>query len=104
MTEFVIAVVCVVLGIVIGWRSRERYARFVIEKYFKQSDNAASKDDIINVEIMKEKDSYYVYNTLTGAFITQVKSKEELLKYLETHFSEKTVMIKKEHFALFDTL
>ena len=102
MDEIIILLCAAGLGFYLGWRMRERYARYIIQKYFNEAK--PQNDDIVNVEITKENNCFYVYNTNSGAFLTQVKSKEELLKYLETHYSEKTVMIKKEHFALFDTV
>lgn len=104
MDELIIVFGCLGLGFYLGWRMRERYAKFVIQKYFNEANPQHEDDGIVNVEITKENNCFYVYNTKSGAFLTQVKSKEELLKYLETHYSEKTVMIKKEHFALFDAV
>lgn len=81
------------------------FAQIIVAKYLKELDQGQySVDDanIINVEIEKHEDVFYLYNTDNSAFITQVKSKEEMTEFFKKNYSDCTIMIKKEHFALFE--
>lgn len=103
MIDFVIIIISVCIGGAVGWRAREIHAQRIVNRYFKNAEEQnQSPQNILNIEVLKENDYFYVYNTDNGAFITQVKTKEELLSYLKDKYPEKNVMVKKEHFTLFE--
>ena len=105
MTELAILLVGLAVGFVIGWRLREVHARSVINAMFANMDKETDKpENVLNVEVVKENEQFYVYNAENNSFIVQVKTKEELFDYFKAKCPEKTVMMKKEHFALFDTV
>lgn len=104
MTEIALVLVGLAVGFVLGWRLREIHARNIINNMFANMDKENAKlDNTMNVEVVKENEQFYVYNAETNAFIVQVKSRDELFDYFKNKYPEKTVMMKKEHFALFDT-
>lgn len=106
MTEFVIILVGLVVGFVLGWRLRELHAQRILNAMFKnmEREQQSKAEDIMHIDIEKNNDCFYVYNADSKAFIVQVKNKEELFEYISNKFPNKNVMIRKEHFALFDTL
>lgn len=106
MTEFVIMVVGVAVGFAIGWRLRELHAQRVLGKLFEkmEKEQEAIDKDVMHIEVEKNGEMFYIYNAESKAFIVQVKTKDELFKYVADKFPNKNVMIKKEHFALFDTV
>lgn len=105
MTEIAIALVGIGIGFSIGWRARELYAQRIVNKYLADAEEQMNDPkNVMNIEVMKQQDSFYVYNTENGAFITQVKSKEELFKFFKEKHPEKNVMMKKEDFALFENV
>ena len=115
MFEFVLLIIGLSLGFGVGWRMREVHAQNVVNKMFKNVDEKMN-EDVLNVEVVKANEvqtniqrqtdaneQFYIYHADTSAFIVQVKNKEELFDYFKDKYPEKTVMMKKEHFALFDS-
>lgn len=106
MTEFIILAFCIVLGFVLGWRARELHAQRIVNNYLKAELEKQEKapQNTLNIEVEKNNNCFYVYNTESGAFITQVKTKEELFDFFKSKHPDKNVMMKKEHFALFENV
>ena len=103
MFEFVLLIIGLSVGFGAGWRMREVHAQNVVNKMFKNVDEKMN-EDVLNVEVVKANEQFYIYHADTSAFIVQVKNKEELFDYFKDKYPEKTVMMKKEHFALFDNV
>ena len=101
MLEFVLLVVGISIGFILGWKMREVHAQNVVNNMFKNAD-AKTDENILNVEVVKANEQFYIYHADTSAFIVQVKDKEQLFEYFKDKYPQKTVMMKKEHFALFD--
>ena len=100
MLELVILLVGLSLGASLGWRARELHAQRIVNAMFEQNDK--QNEDVMNVQVVKASGQYYIYHADTNAFIVQVKSKDELFEYFKDKYPQKTVMMKKEHFELFD--
>lgn len=101
MTEFILFVIGTTVGFYVGWKTRELYAQRIVNKMFAVASERMDKD-VMNIDIVKENNHFYVYDSKTNAFIVQVQTKEELFKYFSSKFPEKTVMMKQNHLDLFD--
>ena len=102
--DFIISVaLCLFVGVILGWYLREWSAVRTVNKLLKKTDNS-DKDtkNIVNVYVTEDKGHFYIYDSATDAFITQVKTKEEMFDYFEEKFPNKTVLMKKVHLDLFD--
>lgn len=98
--EFIfILIVCGVASFFLGWKAREVAAKKAILEMI-DSTNEAYKDKIINVYIEKVNNQFFLYNKDTGAFITEVKSKNELMNFIQEKYTDKTVMIKRDDLDL----
>lgn len=100
MTEFILLMIGFIVGFSIGWKLRELHAQRIVNKML----DIAEKIDktVMNIDVIKENDHFYVYDAQTNAFIVQVKTKSELFDYFNAKFPEKTVMMKKDHLEMFD--
>lgn len=108
MTEIALLLVALVVGFVAGWRLREVHAKMVVDKFVsnmeKNVHDGIKEGDIMNVEVVPMNEQFYIYNAENNSFIVQVKTKDELFEYFKDKYPNKTVMMKKEHFAMFDTV
>lgn len=101
MTEFILFVIGTTVGFYAGWKIRELHAQRIVNKMFDVAQKQIDKN-VINIDIIKENNHFYVYDSKTNAFIVQVQTKEELFKYFSSKFPEKTVMMKQNQLDLFD--
>jgi hypothetical protein len=104
MNDLIIYIIIAVVCFYIGWRARESYAKLIVSKYLDNMQESIGDDSsILSIEVEKHANTYYVYNIDTNSFITQVNSKEQLFEYFKVNHPDKTVIMKNEHFALFET-
>ena len=97
--DVIIFGVAILIGFAFGWISREMYAKHLVTTIYQ---HAAKTRNILNVNVVKSNDSFLIYNADNDAFIVQVKSKEELFDFFQEKYGEVSVMMKKEHFDLFE--
>lgn len=100
-------ILTVVFSFLLGWVARERWAEYAVNKMLQNMKNEVADSDllkVLNIDIVKEKDSFFVYNSDTQAFLVQVKTKEELLAFFTESYSNTNVLVKKQDLDLFDTL
>lgn len=103
MTELILMLIGLSIGFMLGWRLREIHAKSVVNRMLSDvSQEQSSHENTMNIEVVKEHDQFYVYDSKDNAFIVQVKTKQELFDFFKKTFPEKTVLMKNEHFALFD--
>lgn len=99
-------IIGVMIGFVFGWQGREMYAKYILEKISKHAlqpiFNTNTHKDILNVEVIKDGNDFLIYDSKSGAFIVQVKSKKELSEYFTNKYNDKTIMMTKEHCRLFE--
>ena len=99
----IVLIVALVVGFLAGWKFRESYAKFIVKQIMHNKLNTLT-ESVMNIEVVKANQQFYIYNSATNAFIVQVKSKEELFDYFADKYPEKTVMMKKEHLELFESV
>lgn len=93
------------IGIFFGWRLRELHAQATLNKMLENAEiEKPTQDNTIVLEFHHQHDHVYVYNKKTGVFLTQVKSKEELFKYVNDKYANKNVIISKDDMAILDAL
>ena len=108
MNDFLFCVGLVIIGFVAGWKLRVKWAEHVMNLYLKenmkriQSESEQKKTNTINLDLYREGDFVYVYNEDDGSFITQVKSKEEMIEFIQKNYSEKYVLMKPEQKVVFE--
>lgn len=109
MDDAIIYLIVIVVSLFAGWKAREMYAMLIVANILRKYDssemfdeNAPQASNLMPIDIEKHSDAYYVYNGINSSFITQVRSKEEMFEYFKNFYPNKTVILKKEHFALFE--
>jgi hypothetical protein len=106
MNDILILFFAVAVGFLLGWRTREWYASQVVKKYLKNYEDShypsEPNDKIMNVYLEVDRGNFYIYDYSSKAFITQVKTKEEMFDYFSDKYPDKTVMMKREHLDMFD--
>jgi hypothetical protein len=89
------------LSFTLGWRGREWYATRVVDKLLNTHRNEIS-ENIMNVHMEVERGNFYIYDSSNNAFITQVKTKEEMFDFFTQKYPNKTVMMTRSDLELFD--
>ena len=95
-----------IILIFLGWKLREYAAMRMLKAYFKSVEKIESKPEpeILYLDIHKEDGQFYVFNSKTKSFLIQVKTKDELMTFLNKKFPDKTVLTSQSEMELFDTL
>lgn len=100
MVETMIFLISIFVGFAFGWKAREVYAKHVVQSFMMND----IKKSILNVNVVKTNGSFLIYNAENDAFIVQVKNRDELYQFFHDKHQDVTVMMKKEHFELFDVI
>lgn len=92
--DFIIALlICTLiffLGVSFGWNLRERMAERVVKKFLEEmEDSAVDSENLINISIEKENNTYYVYDKEKNSFMGQATSRKELEDVLAERFPGK---------------
>jgi hypothetical protein len=92
--DFIIALLmCTIiffLGVSFGWNLRERMAERVVKKFLEEmEDSAVDSENLINIIIEKENNTYYVYDKEKNSFMGQANSRKELEDVLAERFPGK---------------
>ena len=96
----IITAIVFFISFILGWRGREWYATRVIERMLNPKDNTQS--NILNVHMEVERGIFYIYDSSNNAFITQVKTKEEMFDFFTKSYPTRTVMMTRQDLELFD--
>jgi len=89
LTILIIALVCI--SFYAGWWYREHVARVIIEKHFKAAEVESAKNTL-RIDVTENDDTYLVHDHKTGAFITQVRDKEQMIKFFEDTYNNVTIL------------
>jgi len=86
-----------------GWLFREKLAKFRVYRFYKQNQQQV-EEKVTIITINKLHDIFYIYEKDTGAFIMQVKSREEMFELFKNNakYSGTAVMMSKEDYKMFD--
>lgn len=101
MIELLISISAFVVGYLLGWRLRELHAQRTLDSMFASGSRRINAG-ALHIEIFKENDYYYVYDSNTNAFLTQVKNKQELIDFFKTNHSDRMVTMKKDQLEWFE--
>lgn len=89
------------VGIVIGWRLRERHAECVVRKMIEHADKELAKkveENTIKAKLEIHHGHYYLFNEETDAFLGQGETTEELSAMLREKFPKTTFTLSKESY------
>jgi len=81
-----------VFGAVSGWKAREEHAKQVTEKlidHLQQSVERQVEENVIQINIEKHNDMFYVYDRETNEFMAQGSSKDEVETNLQKRYPGK---------------
>lgn len=93
--EFLILIVAMFIGALLGWDLRERFATHQIKRFLKEVEEmkAPEEDDSdepkIPITIEKHNNHFYVYNKENNQFMGQAGTREELEEVLMERFPGK---------------
>ena len=79
-------------GAVSGWKAREEHAKQVTEKLFshlQESVQQEVEESVIQINIEKHNNMFYVYDKETNEFMAQGSSKEEVENNLQKRYPGK---------------
>lgn len=104
MLEFVIAIVAFGSGIGVGWRLRELHAEQVVKNYMKEHDakNKIDPASVMNVNVEKHGNQYYIYDAKSHKFLVQVTTKEQLMEFFTEKYPDKTILMTQEHLQMIE--
>ena len=78
-------------GAVSGWKAREEHARQLTEKFIDQLQQSSEEDDsVIQINIEKHNNVFYVYDRHTNEFMAQGSSKDEVETNLRKRYPGKS--------------
>jgi hypothetical protein len=80
-------------GAVAGWRAREQHAKNVTEKfieYLQESGQQEDEENVVQINIEKHNDVFYVYDKETHEFMAQGSSKDEVETNLKKRYPGKS--------------
>jgi LPS O-antigen subunit length determinant protein (WzzB/FepE family) len=97
----IVVFIILTIGFVLGWKLREVYATRIVNQLFSNHEEQLSSN-IMNVHMEVDRGQFYIYDSATNAFITQVKTKEEMFEFFNKTYPDKTVMMKRQDLELFD--
>lgn len=91
-------IVAIAVGIVIGWYAREQRAKLYLNHLERQMNQSFSSmvaeaaKHIIQIEITKQGDMFYVHNKTTGEFLAQGRDHDTITEILNSRFPDMTFM------------
>lgn len=80
------------MGAVSGWKAREEHAKNVTEKlinHLQESVERQVEENVIQINIEKHNDMFYVYDRETNEFMAQGSSKDEVETNLQKRYPGK---------------
>lgn len=96
-----------ILGLItffyLGWRLREWWAVRNMHKIlstFEEELQETIAKSIINVNVEKIQDTFYLYNRDDNSFLAQGKDISTLMSVLEKQFPNTTFNLSREHFDM----
>lgn len=95
MIEIIVAVIA---GLVVGWYAREQRAKLYLHHLEKQMNQsftsmvAEAARNVIEIEVTRLNDVFYVHNKKTGEFLAQGANHEAIAEVLSARFPEMTFM------------
>jgi hypothetical protein len=81
-----------VMGAVSGWKAREEHAKQVTEKLLDRLQESVERqveENVIQINIEKHNDMFYVYDRETNEFMAQGSSKDEVETNLQKRYPGK---------------
>lgn len=88
MTEFILLLLGIAIGIPIGWKYREITAFQAVRKYQQQLANAAMEKTVF-ISVSKLEDQFLVHNQETGEFLAQGTTHEEIRSLLNKRYPDR---------------
>lgn len=91
-------IAAIAVGIVVGWYAREQRAKLYLHHLEKQMNQSFSSmvaeaaKNIIQIEITKQGDMFYVHNKTTGEFLAQGRDHDTITEVLNSRFPDMTFM------------
>lgn len=86
-----------IIGVLNGWKARERHAERVLSHLLEETVTEKEQDDYIRILIEKHNDTFYVYDEKTNKFLAQGSSKKELEDTLHSMFPGKRFGAKEQN-------
>jgi hypothetical protein len=78
-------------GAVSGWKAREEHAKQLTERFIEQLQQSSEEDaSVIQINIEKHNNVFYVYDKETNEFMAQGSSKDEVETNLKKRYPGKT--------------
>jgi len=80
------------MGAVSGWKAREEHAKQVTEKLLDRLQESVERqveENVIQINIEKHNDMFYVYDRETNEFMAQGSSKDEVETNLQKRYPGK---------------
>lgn len=78
-------------GAVSGWKAREEHAKQLTERFIEQLHQSSEEDaSVIQINIEKHNNVFYVYDKETNEFMAQGSSKDEVETNLKKRYPGKT--------------
>lgn len=75
-----------VVGGVVGWFLRERYAMFVVRQMIQEGMVKAPQVDAVPVKVVNKDGMFYLHNATTEEFLAQGRTHEEITSVLNARF------------------
>ena len=91
-----------VIGVIVGWYAREQRAKLYLhhlERQMSQSFSsmvAEAAKNVIEIDVSRHGDMFYVHNKKTGEFLAQGNSHESIAVVLNGRFPDATFMANPE--------
>lgn len=91
-------IVAITVGIVVGWFAREQRAKLYLNRLEHQMNQSFSSmvaeaaKHVIQIEISKQGDMFYVHNKETGEFLAQGRDHDTIADVLNSRFPDMTFM------------
>ena len=78
-------------GAVSGWKAREEHAKQLTERFIEQLQQSSEEDaSVIQINIEKHNNVFYVYDKETNEFMAQGSSKDEVETNLKKRYPGKS--------------
>lgn len=99
--EFIILIVGILIGTIIGWRLREYYAMRKVAELLEQAEQLAEEEDQepdrVKIRLERHGDMLYAFEEETHTFIAQGKDLEDLDTAIVARFPGKKFSIKEQN-------
>lgn len=98
MVSLIIFIMVFVAGFKLGWYAREKAAERIVNKLMDELQGMQPEEaEVININIEKHNNTYYVYDKDKNSFMGQASNRKELEDVLGARFPGKRFLADRDN-------